>query len=212
MTTMGSVLEILGNTWLGHAWCWLRGLGVQSPRPSQSSGLEVCRTRTAMVGRWIKVTIKNDEWAVAHFWVMEQKAEPVTTGSPSEWTIECIRYEYLQSVCKMKYFITCTKVVYIGAGMFVKMYQFWILSSPPPICLQLLSVRRSGSVQSFGLQNGQPATEPWFLVAHFGGNRNWTDRTSLNRFGCGCLTSFNRFQNQPVETSWNWSEPVFLYR
>ena len=68
---------------------------------------------------------------------MEQKAEPITTGSPSECIIQCISYEYLQFICKIKYFITCTKVVYICAGMFVKMYQFWILSSPP-ICLQLL--------------------------------------------------------------------------
>ena len=109
-----------------------KSLGFQRPRPSQSSGLEVCGTRMAMVGRWIKVTIKNEGWAVTHFWVMEQKTEPVTMGSPLEWTIECISYEYLQSICKIKYFITCTKVVYIGAGMFVKMYQFWILSSPPP--------------------------------------------------------------------------------
>ena len=53
---------------------------------------------------------------------MEQKAEPVTTGLPLEFTIECINYEYLQSVCKNKYFITCTKVVYIGTSMFVEMY------------------------------------------------------------------------------------------
>ena len=110
--TIGSVLEIVGNTSLRHAWCWLRGLGAQSPRPSQSSILEVCGTRAAMVSRQIKVTIKNDGWAVIPFWVMEQKAEPITTGSPSEWIIECINYEYPQSICKNKYFITCTKVVY----------------------------------------------------------------------------------------------------
>ena len=132
MTTIGSVSEIVGNTSLRHAWCWLRGLGVQSPRPSQSSGLEVCGTRTAMVSRWIRVTIKNDGWAVAHLWIMEQKAEPVSMRSPSEWTIECISYEYLQSICKIKYFITCTKVVCVGMGMFVKMHRFWILSSLPP--------------------------------------------------------------------------------
>ena len=120
MTTIGSESEIIGNTSLRHAWCWLRGLGVQSPRLSQSSGLEICGTRVAMVSRWIKVTIKNDGWAVTPFWVMEQKAEPITTGSPSEWTIECINYEYLQYICKNKYFITCTKAVYIGMGMFVK--------------------------------------------------------------------------------------------
>ena len=57
--------------------------------------------------------------------------EPIAMGSPSEFTIECISYEYLQSICKIKYFITCTKVVYIGAGMFVKMHQFWILSFSP---------------------------------------------------------------------------------
>ena len=66
---------------------------------------------------------------------MEQKAEPITMGSPSEFTIECISYEY---ICKNKYFITCTKVAYIGMSMFAKMYRFWILSFPPPICLQLL--------------------------------------------------------------------------
>ena len=131
MTTMGSVLEIIGNPLLRHAWCWPRGLGVQSPGLSQSSGLEVCGMRVAMVGRQIKVTIKNDGWAVTSFQAMEQKAEPVTTGLPSEQTIECINYEYLQSVCKNKYFITCMKVVYIGTGMFVKMHWFWILSSPP---------------------------------------------------------------------------------
>ena len=63
---------------------------------------------------------------------MEQKAEPLTMGSPSEFTIECISYEYLQSVCKNKYFITCTKLAYIGMSVFVKRYQFWILSFPPP--------------------------------------------------------------------------------
>ena len=68
---------------------------------------------------------------------MEQKAEPVTMGLPSKFTIECISYEYLQSICKNKYFITCTKVAYIGVSVFVKMHQFWILS-PPPTCLQLL--------------------------------------------------------------------------
>ena len=130
--TIGLVSEIIGNTSLRHACCWLRGLGAQSPRPSQSSGLEVCGTRAAMVGRWIKVKIKNDGWAVTPFRVMEQKAEPITTGLPSEQITECINYEYLQSVCKNKYFITCTKVVYISMGVFVKMYQFWILSSPPP--------------------------------------------------------------------------------
>ena len=114
-----------------NAWCWLRGLGVQSPRPSQSSGLEVCGTRAAMVGRRIKVTIKNDGWAATAFRVMEWKVEPVTTGSPTERAIERINYEYLQSVCKNKYFITCTKVVYVGMGVFVKMHWFWILSSPP---------------------------------------------------------------------------------
>ena len=132
-TTIRSVLEIIGNTSLRNAWCWPRGLGVQSPRPSQSSGLEVCGTRMAMVGRWIKVTIKNNGWAVTHSWVMEQKVEPITTGLPLKCTIECISYEYLQSVCKIKYFITCTKVVYIGAGVFVKMHQFWILSFPPQL-------------------------------------------------------------------------------
>ena len=65
---------------------------------------------------------------------MEQKAEPVTTGFPSEFTIECISYEYLQSVCKNKYFITCMKVAHTGASVFVKMYQFWILSFPPFAC------------------------------------------------------------------------------
>ena len=68
---------------------------------------------------------------------MEQKAEIVTMGLPSEQTIECINYESLQSVCKNKYFITCTKVVYISMSMFVKIHQFWILSFPPT-CLQLL--------------------------------------------------------------------------
>ena len=63
---------------------------------------------------------------------MEQKTEPVTMGSPLECTIECISYGYLQPICKIKYFITCMKVVYIGMGVFVKMYQFWILSSLPP--------------------------------------------------------------------------------
>ena len=131
-TTIGSVLKIVRNPSLRHAWCWPRGLGVQSSRPSQSSGLEVCRTRMAMVSKWIEVTIKNDGWAVTHSWVMEHKAEPVAMGLPSEWTIECISYEYLQSICKIKYFITCTKVLHMGAGVFVKMYWFWILSSPPP--------------------------------------------------------------------------------
>ena len=134
---LDNVLEIIGNTSLRHAWCWSRGLGAQSPRLSQSSGLEVHGTRAAMVGRWIKVMIKNDRWAVTPVWVMEQKAEPVTTGSPSGWITECINYEYPQSICKNKYFITCAKVVYISTGVFVKMYWFWILSSPPP-CLQLL--------------------------------------------------------------------------
>ena len=129
--TIGSVLEIIGNTSLRHACCWPRGLGACSPRPSQSSGLEVSRTRVAMVSRQIKVTIKNDGWAVTPFWVMEWKAEPVTMGSPLEWITECINYEYLQSICKNKYFITCMKVVYISMGVFVKMYRFWILSSPP---------------------------------------------------------------------------------
>ena len=118
--TIGSVLEIVGNTLLRHVCCWLRGLGAQGPRPSQSSGLEVSRTRTAMAGRQIKVTIKNDGWAVTPFRVMEWKAEPVTIGSPLEWITECINYEYPQSVCKNKYFITCTKVVYISTGVFVK--------------------------------------------------------------------------------------------
>ena len=63
---------------------------------------------------------------------MERKAEPITMRLPSEFTIECISYEYLQSVCKIKYFITCMKVAYIGTSVFVKMYQFWILSSFPP--------------------------------------------------------------------------------
>ena len=130
---IGSVSEIVGNTSLGHAWCWPRGFRAQSPRLSQSSGLEVHGTRAAMVSRQIKVTIKNDGWAITPFWVMEQKAEPITMGSPSEQITECINYEYLQSVCKNKYFITCTKVVYISTGMFVKMYRFWILSSPPPL-------------------------------------------------------------------------------
>ena len=128
MITIGSVLEIVGNTSLRHACCWQRGLGAQSPRLSQSSGLEVSGTRAAMAGRWIKVTIKNDGWAVTPFWVMERKAEPITTWSPSEWITECINYEYLQSVCNL---ITCMKVVDISMGVFVKMYWFWILSSPP---------------------------------------------------------------------------------
>ena len=53
---------------------------------------------------------------------MEQKVEPVTMGSPSERTIECISYEYLQSICKNKYFITCMNIEYISMGMFVKMH------------------------------------------------------------------------------------------
>ena len=128
----------VGNCWehfTRHACCWLRGLGAQSPRPSQSSGLEVSRTRAAMVSRQIKVTIKTDRWAVTPFWVMEQKMEPVTMGLLLEWITECINYEYLQSICKNKYFITCTKVVYISTDVFVKMYWFWILSSPPPFLL-----------------------------------------------------------------------------
>ena len=64
---------------------------------------------------------------------MEQGAEPVTMGLPSEQTIECINHECLQSICKNKYFIACTKVVYIGTGVFVKMYRFWILSSLLPL-------------------------------------------------------------------------------
>ena len=130
--TIGSVSEIVGNTSLRHACCWLRGLGVQSPQPSQSSGLEVCGTRAAMVGRWIKVMIKNDGWAVTPFWVMECKAEPITTGLPSERITECINYEYLQSICKNKYFITCTKVVYISLSVFVK--NVLILDSFFPCC------------------------------------------------------------------------------
>ena len=109
-----------------------RGL---EPRPSQSSGLEVCRTRMAMVGRWIKAMIKNDRWAVTHSQVMEQKVEPIITGLPLKFTIECISYECLQSVCKNKYFITCMRVVYIGTSMFVKMYWFWILSLPPHLLI-----------------------------------------------------------------------------
>ena len=136
MITIGMVSEIIGNTSLRHAWCWPRGLGVQSPRPSQSGGLEVCGTRVAMVGRQIKVTIKNDGWAVTPFQVMEQNMEPITTGSPLEQTIECIKYEYLQSICKNKYFITCMKVLYIGTGVFVN-FGFFL---PPPTCLQLLGV------------------------------------------------------------------------
>ena len=129
--TIGSVLEIIGNTSLRHACCWPRGLGAQSPWPSQSSGSEVSGTRAAMAGRQIKVMIKNDGWAVTPFWVMERKAEPVTTGSPLKWITECINYKYPQSVCENKYFITCTKVVDISMSVFVKMYRFWILSSPP---------------------------------------------------------------------------------
>ena len=120
-------MEIIGNTSIRHACCWLRGLGAQSPSPSQSRGLEVSGTRAAMVGRQIKVTIKNDGWAVTPFQVMEQKVELVTMGLPPEWTIECITQGYPQSVCKNKYFITCTKVVDISMSVFVKMYQFWIL-------------------------------------------------------------------------------------
>ena len=136
MITIGSVSEIIGNTSLRHACCWPRGLGAQSPRPSQSSGLEVHRTRVAMVSRWIKVMIKNDGWAVTPFWVMEWKVEPVTMGLLSERITECINYEYLQSVCENKYFITCTKEVYISMGVFVKRHWFWILSSPPPHSLK----------------------------------------------------------------------------
>ena len=62
---------------------------------------------------------------------MEQKAEPITMGLPSECMIGGISYEYLQSICKIKYFTTCMKVVYIDTSMFVRMHQFWILSSPP---------------------------------------------------------------------------------
>ena len=130
--TIGLVSKMVGNTSLRHACCWLRGLGAKSSRPSQSSSLEVCRTRAAMVSRWIKVTIKNDGWAVTSFQVMERKAEPITTGLPSEQITECINYEYPQFVWENKYFITCTKVVYISTGVFVKMYRFWILSSLPP--------------------------------------------------------------------------------
>ena len=61
--------------------------------------------------------IKNDGWAVTYSWVVEQKVEPITTGLPSEFTIECISYEYLQSICKNKYFITCMKVAYIDASI-----------------------------------------------------------------------------------------------
>ena len=76
--TIGSVLEIVGNTSLKHACCWPRGLGAQSPRPSQSSGLEVSGTRVAMAGRWIKVMIKNDGWAVT------VRVSPVTLRLGSE--------------------------------------------------------------------------------------------------------------------------------
>ena len=46
--------------------------------------------------------------------------------------IECINYEYLQSVCKNKYFITCTKVVYISMGVFVKNVSILDSFFPPP--------------------------------------------------------------------------------